>query len=112
MGRSRKHPKWKKIRPTFFVFCEGETEEQYVKILKSHYRIPIEIDSKKAGHSISQKYINSYKKSKFTHKKDKTFLLYDIDVQGILTKLKAIKDSILLASNPCIELWFLLHFKE
>ena len=112
MGSSRKPPKGKKIRPTFFVFCEGKTEEQYVKFLKSKYRIPIEIDSKKADHSISQKYIYRYKKSKFTHKKDKTFLLYDIDVQGIIEKLEAIKDSIILASNPCIELWYLFHFKE
>ena len=50
MGRSRRPPKGKKIKPTFFVFCEGKTEEQYIKLLKSHYRIPIEIDSKNADH--------------------------------------------------------------
>lgn len=112
MGRSRNRSKEKKIKPTFFIFCEGKTEEQYIKFLKSQYRIPIEIDSKKADHSISKKYINNYKKTKFTHKKDKTFLLYDIDVQEILEKLQAIKDSTLLASNHCIELWYLLHYKE
>lgn len=112
MDRSRKPPKGKKINPTFFVFCEGKTEEQYIKFLKSQYRIPIEIDSKKAGYDISPKYIKNYKKTKFTHKKDKTFLLYDIDVDEILEKLHAIKESTLLASNPCIELWYLLHYKE
>ncbi len=112
MGRNRKPPKGKKIKPTFFVFCEGETEEQYVKFLKSQYRIPIEIDSKKAGNRITAKYINHYKKIRFTHKKDKTFFLYDIDAPKMLKKLQAIKNTILLASNPCVELWYLLHFKE
>lgn len=112
MGRSRKPPKGKKIRPTFFVFCEGKTEELYIKFLKSEYRVSIEIDSKKADHSISEKYIKNYKNTKFTHEKDKTFLLYDIDVQKILKKLQTIKGSTLLVSNPCIELWYLLHYKE
>lgn len=44
--------------------------------------------------------------------KDKTFLLYDIDVDGIPDKLKKIKNTTLLVSNPCIELWFLLHYKN
>jgi hypothetical protein len=30
----------------------------------------------------------------------------------MLEKLQAIEDTILLYSNPCIELWFLLHLKE
>ena len=44
--------------------------------------------------------------------KDKTFLLYDLDAPKMLEKLQAISDTILLASNPCIELWYLLHYKE
>jgi len=63
MGSSRNRPKGKKIRPTFFIFCEGKTEDQYIKFLKSQYRIPIEINSKKADHSISEKYIDNYKKT-------------------------------------------------
>lgn len=78
------------MKPTFFVFCEGETEEAYVKFLKSRYRIPIEIDSKVAGNRITNKYINNYKKEKFTHVKDKTFLLYDLDTPKMLEKLQQI----------------------
>ena len=112
MGRERRAPKGKKMKPTFFVFCEGKTEELYVKYLKSKYRIPIEIDTQIAKNGINKNYIKNYKKGKFTHQKDKTFLLYDLDVPKMLEKLQTIPNTILLASNPCIELWFLLHFKD
>ena len=112
MSRKRKPPKGKELKPRFFVFCEGKTEELYVKFLKALYRLPIEIDSKVAGNRITLKYIKNYEKTRFTIKKDKTFLLYDIDVPNMLEKLQGISDGVLLVSNPCIELWFLLHFKE
>ena len=35
--------------------------------------------------------------------------MYDLDVAGILEHLKCIPEATLLVSNPCIELWFLLH---
>ena len=41
----------------------------------------------------------------------KTFLMYDLDIQGIYEKLNSL-DATLLLSNPCIELWYLLHSKE
>ncbi len=34
MARQPRISKGKTIRPTFFVFCEGETEEAYVGFLK------------------------------------------------------------------------------
>ncbi len=110
--RKRKPPQGRKMKPTFFVFCEGKTEELYVKYLKSKYRIPIEIDTKIAKNKITAKYIKSYKEGKFTHSNDKTFLLYDLDAPKMLEKLQAIPNTILLSSNPCIEFWYLLHYKE
>jgi hypothetical protein len=38
--------------------------------------------------------------------------MYDLDVTTMLERLSKIDDSILLVSNPCIELWFLLHYKN
>ena len=38
--------------------------------------------------------------------------MFDLDVDGMLEHLKSIPDAVLLVSNPCIELWYLLHFKE
>ncbi len=110
--RKRQAPKGKYMKPTFFVFCEGKTEELYVKYLKSKYRIPFEIDTHISKNKITSNYIRNYKKNKFTHEKDKTFLLYDLDAPKMLEKLQQISGTVLLASNPCIELWFLLHFKN
>ena len=108
---SKRRPRGKRINPTFFVFCEGQTEEEYVKFLRSVYRIPIEINSKRAGDKISKSFINNYLRTKTRHKKDEIFLMYDLDVEGTLDRLNTI-DRILLVSNPCIELWFLLHFRD
>ncbi|MBL4753380.1 MAG: RloB domain-containing protein [Flavobacteriales bacterium] len=113
MGRRRKASRGKKINPTLFVFCEGETEEAYVNMLKSLFRLPsIQIHPRVSGLSITQEFIEKYKQDKSTHKKDTNFLMYDLDVEGILERLEAIDDCTLLISNPCIELWFLLHFKN
>lgn len=104
--------KGKKINPHFWVFCEGETEEAYVCFLRSKYRIPIEIVPKIVGNKITQRIIQNSKQGKPTHDKDKNFLIYDADVQQVLEKLKSIKSTVLIASNPSIELWFLLHYKN
>ncbi|MDN4167038.1 RloB family protein [Cytophagales bacterium LB-30] len=112
MKRNKRVSKGKEIRPTFFVFCEGETEEQYVCFLRGKYRLPVMVKSKIIGNRITEKYINNYKKDKQTHPKDKNFLLYDLDAPGIFDRLSGISNSILLVSNPCIEFWFLLHVKE
>jgi len=112
MGSKRAVPKGKKIRPTFWVFCEGETEATYIAMLRSKYRIPIEIITKIVGNRITEHYISRCKQGKFTHQKDRDFLVYDADVPEILLKLQSIKGAKLIASNPCIELWFLLHYKN
>ena len=38
--------------------------------------------------------------------------MYDADVQEVINRLIKIKKAKLLASNPSIELWFLLHYKN
>lgn len=112
MSRKRSQPRGKKINPHFWVFCEGKTEEAYIGLLRSKYRLPIEIISKVSGHSISANYIKKYKRGKPVHEKDKDFLIYDSDVPEVLEKLKKIPGVKLIASNPSIELWFLLHYKN
>ncbi|AWW30162.1 RloB domain-containing protein [Echinicola strongylocentroti] len=96
-----------------FFFCEGESEEAYVNLLKSHYRLPsIQINAKVGSNNIDNEFIQKYKQDKPTHEKDQDFLMYDLDVKGIRERLKKVSDTILLLSNPCLELWFLLHFKK
>lgn len=102
--------KAKKMRPIFFVFCEGETEVAYVNYLKSKYRVPVEIIPRKSDSNISCRYIDNCKRSYLTTASDKIFLMYDLDVVGTLDKLVCIPGVILLVSNPCVE--FLLHDQE
>lgn len=108
----RNKPSGKKINPTFWVFCEGKTEEAYISFLKSKYRLPIEIVSKVAGSSVSSNFIKKTKQGKPTDPKDKDFLFYDGDVSEIIDQLKKIDDAKMIISNPSIELWFLYHYKN
>lgn len=80
--------------------------------LRSKYRIPIEIVPKVVGNKISERIIKNSKQGKPPHEKDQDFLMYDADIPQILQKLQAIKSAVLIASNPSIELWFLLHYKN
>ena len=104
--------KQKETKPLFWVFCEGETEKEYVIFLRSRYRIPIKIKIKIAKSNISDTYIKSFKEKGFTHDKDRNFLMYDADVKDVVEKLKKLQNTELLLSNPCIELWFLLHYQN
>ncbi|MGF7231555.1 RloB family protein [Arachidicoccus sp.] len=111
MPSKRSASRGKKINPHFWVFCEGKTEESYIAHLRTKYRVSIEIISRTVGNKITERFIKEYKKGKPKHPKDKDFLMYDADVPEILEKLKKIQTAKLVASNPSIELWFLLHYK-
>ena len=108
---SRRKSRGKQINPTFYVFCEGQSEEEYIRFLKRKYRVPIEIAPKVAGDSISSRYIKRYLNTKNKHPKDRVFFMYDLDKDGVLEKLKQM-EGMLLVSNPCLELWFLLHHQD
>jgi hypothetical protein len=111
--KSRRNPsKGKIINPKFWVFCEGETEEAYINLLKRKYRFSsLEIIPKVAHLSVDNRFVKAYKRDKFLHENDKTFLVYDIDNADILARLQSINSATIIGSNPSIELWFLLHYK-
>lgn len=111
-SRKRALPKNKKLNPKFWVFCEGETEEAYVNYLKAKYRLPFKIIPRILGQNITKDLIDRHKIKEETHPKDKTYLMYDSDVISVLDRLQKIEGVVLLTSNPSIELWFLLHFKN
>lgn len=100
------------MKPNFFVFCEGETEIAYVKFLRSLYRAPIQVIPKKGKSNISEDDIERSKNEYVRTEQDKVFLMYDLDVDGMLEHLQKIPNAELLVSNPCVELWFLLHYHE
>ncbi len=103
----------RKMKQVFLVFCEGETEENYLGFLKRTYRSPIKIISKVEGDSISQKLIDRRKKElKISSNETITaFLMYDLDKTDVIGRLNNCNAE-KLYSNPCIELWYLLHTKE
>lgn len=84
----------------------------YVKFLRSLYRAPIQVIPKKGKSNISEDYIERSKNEYVRTGQDKVFLMYDLDVDGMLEHLQKIPNAELLVSNPCIELWFLLHYQE
>lgn len=112
MGRKVRISKGKQMKPNFFVFCEGETEIAYVKFLRSLYRAPIQVIPKKGKSNISEDFIVKSKNEYVQTDQDKVFLMYDLDVDGMLEQLQKIPNAELLVSNPCVELWFLLHYQE
>jgi len=115
MGRNKRESKGKSINPSYFIFCEGESEESYVQYLRNKYRLPVEIVSKVTKGNIDSKLIKKHISSRPQHEKDIIFLMYDIDVTGFIDKLNEIKKHVkseLLVSNPCFELWYYLHFNN
>jgi len=83
-----------------------------VQYLRTKYRLPIKIIPEIVGSNISDKLISKHISKKEKHPKYKIFLLYDADVKEVLHRLRQIKNAKLLASNPCVEFWFLLHYKN
>ena len=113
MGKGRERNKPRRMKPVFLVFCEGETEENYVDFIRRQYKSPIKIVPKTAGSNISQRLISRQQNELKISKEEQisTFLMYDLDVAPVVEKLKFCK-AVWLCSSPCIELWFLLHFQR
>lgn len=101
----------RKTRPVYFVFCEGETENAYINLLRSHFRFPIEIRPKVLGTSITRAKIRRMLEGTIDWSKDKVFLIYDYDTASINKKLGQIEFALTIFSYPCFEAWLLLHFQ-
>ena len=112
MGRTVRNSRGKTMKPNFFVFCEGKTEINYVKFLRSVFRVPVQVVTKKSDSNISVEFIERSKREYVLTKNDQTFLMFDLDVEGMLEHLQKLPQATLLVSNPCVELWFLLHYQN
>jgi hypothetical protein len=111
MNKKRNQKPSRKMKPVFMVFCEGDTEEAYVNFLRKKYRLPVKVISKKVGLSITPGIIQRHIQAEKIGPGDKitSFLMYDLDKEGMIEKLAKCKDSISITSNPSVELWFFLH---
>lgn len=113
MASKREKTPSKQMRKIALVICEGETEVCYINLLKTWYKSPIRIVSHIEGTKITPSLVEKRTKELKISQWDKvhTFLMYDMDVQAINEKLRKCKAEMLL-SNPCFELWLLLHAKD
>lgn len=111
--RERRFKKSKKPKKVFLVVCEGETEEEYVNMLKRHYRLPIAIKTKVSGNIVNTRLVNQYIKELSLDKDDccEVFYIYDADIESVVSRLLKMPGKAIL-SNPTIELWYLLHSKD
>ena len=102
-----------RMRKIALVICEAETEVCYINLQKSWYKSPIRIISHIEGTKITPSLVEKRTKELKISQWDKvhTFLMYDMDVQAINEKLRKCKAEMLL-SNPCFEIWLLLHAKD
>ncbi len=109
MARKERTSRGRMMRPNYFVFCEGETEMAYVGWLRTKYRAPIQIIARKTLLNITPELIARCKQLYVQTRSDKTYLMYDLDVESMWERLQKIPNVTLLVSNPCFELWLLLH---
>lgn len=130
--KHRKHYHSKSAAPreqllTLKVFTEGKkTEVDYIKHWQRmfRHRITVIVGDKKKDHGVPLTLVNNAVKekkgysrqSKFTDPTNSTeyWCVFDVDTHPNLRQAvqKAEANGIRVAvSNPCIELWFLLHFQ-
>ena len=124
MGRiiekTRKSPK-EKTKPVYLVVCEGKnkTEKLYLNNYNkrcSDYILKLESSEDTDPESmleICMYYIDKYDIS--TLDGDKVFCLMDLDnskkkITLVKQLLSQYPDVQIITSNPCFEIWFLLHF--
>jgi hypothetical protein len=114
MKKERNQRPSRNMRHIFLVFCEGETEETYVNFFRQQYKLPIKVVTRVTGQALSQNKIKKDIDAEKISRNDKitSFLMYDLDANKIVEKIEACKNSISIASNPSVELWFLLHNSE
>ncbi|MDE6697203.1 MAG: RloB family protein [Muribaculaceae bacterium] len=111
--RERRFKKARQPKRIFLVVCEGETEEEYVNMLKRHYRLPIAIKTKVSGNAVTPRLVRQYIKELGLTKEDecRIFYIYDADVDCIVERLLKMPGNTIL-SNPTIELWYLTHCRD
>ena len=112
MARKERISKGRTMVPNYFIFCEGDTEEVYIEFLRSYYRLPIHIIAKRTLLNITPSLVDRCKDAYIQTKRDRTYLMYDLDVPSMLERLRRIPEATWLCSNPCFELWLLLHFAD
>ena len=111
----RRRKSFREPRARFLIVCEGEvTEPTYFKDIRHRERGIIELEIVPAGvpKTVVERAVQLKKGSERDARKDEN-LRYDHVPFLAEAKEQARANAIEIAvSNPCFELWFLLHFKD
>mgnify|MGYP002183669903 FL=1 len=127
MPKIKRVKKGKKLKPNVMIFCEGETEEAYLRLIKRKYSA-VNIKSKlkvktcrRQGEALVE-YAVSCIRSMGKAERDNYDLFYVMNEKGDQTT-ESIENAVrcgqrhrpeikTIFSNECFELWLLLHFEE
>lgn len=126
MSRTRR--KHVSVKKSIYLFCEGETEANYFKMLKQKYRSfsvsvldpsrsGIKIKSlDRSGEELINKAINDKKKNKQIKANDPIYVVFDRDKHDKKELLRCKKlarenNITILFSSICFEIWILMHFE-
>lgn len=115
MASRREKAPVRSMRRIALVICEGQTEESYLCLLKKWYKSPVRIVAQVKGASITSQFVSKRKQELKLSPRDivYAFLMYDMDVAEVNERLMSCQeDTVLLLSNPCFEIWPLLHVKD
>ena len=129
MGRAdslkRRRPRRNPL-PRVLIVCEGiRTEKGYFQSLRHAERIPIDLEILAGGtpKTLVERAVKRKREADTTAKKsgdpnsrfDEVWCVFDVDEHPFLPEAKqqAADNQIQVAvSNPCFELWVLLHFRD
>ncbi|HZG10565.1 MAG TPA: RloB family protein [Kurthia gibsonii] len=113
---ARKKGKPRQQRQRTLICCEGETEKEYFKMLKTKYRgTQVDIQIKTSKHTAALNMIQTLISAPENY--ERTYVVFDKDENSHSNLEKACKlakdnNIKVLYSNDCFELYILLHFEE
>lgn len=124
MNRRRTVPR-SRGKPTILVICEGtKTEPDYLKLWGRRYRSSVSIEVQALGadaRTVVDRGVEALRLSRRDERRGRgrgyasIWVMFDCDehpdIKGQVDRALAAGLSVAF-SNPCVELWFLLHFQD
>lgn len=107
-----KRNKKRVLKPVMWLFVEGETEQGYLEDLGRFLRRNWKV--KKKGCKAAIDGFSNECLARGIEKEDKKFFIYDSDnfKKDWDNEIQKLINAQLVLTNPCVELWFILHFTE
>lgn len=119
--RKKRKPKELSLQQSIYIFCEGETEENYFRMLKQKYhRTEISIARPKIEIKAMGRSGKMLIHEAIAHTKGKDpgkiYVVFDRDDHGLqeiseFRKLAQKNNIEILFSSICFEIWILMHFE-